>query len=553
MAEEQYWTLQNIPAKRGDILSSDGFPLATTQVSYLLYGEPKKIKNPLQVAYDIAKVLTGLRKNRYEDNAERDAYFESLKSHFYEVLSLDLGWVAMEHYLSEEERTAVLALGVEGLGFEGEPRRYYPEGTLAAHVMGFVGKDEHGEELGYFGIEGNFDGDLKGRPGKIIEEQGATGEPILVGEYRRAEPINGRNIVLTINRAVQYIVEKKLEEGVRKYGAASGSVIVMDPFTGDVIAMATFPTYDPGKFNELTEGELDEESKEISYAFERKNLAISQTYEPGSVMKPFTISTAVDLGKVTPQTTFEDNGPVVYSDYTINTWNGVHYGTQTVIQLLQKSNNIGAAWVGHLVGSRNLSNYLQTFGFGEVTGIDLEGEDTGIIRPYREWTDIDLATASFGQGVSATPLQVLNGFNAIANGGELFKPRIVSSVIQGSSKIDIPVNKTRDVISKGSSDTMVGMLIEAVDGGESKYFNLKNYKIAGKTGTAQIPVGGKYDPELTNATFMGFPATTRKFSMIVKLEKPSSSIFAAETAVPMWMDLANNLFKYYGIAPDSTI
>ena len=283
---------------------------------------------------------------------------------------------------------------------------------------------------------------------------------------------------------------------------------------------------------------------------ERRNLAISVTYEPGSVMKPFTISSAVDLGLVTPDTTFDDSGPVKYSDYYIDNWDGKHYGIQTIVQLLQKSNNIGAAWVGHKVGRDNLYNYLSNFGIGVRTGVDLEGEDSGVLRNIKEWTDIDLANISFGQGVSATALQVLNSMNSIANGGYLLQPKIISKISDEKGAVDIPVKVIRRVISKETSDTMVSLLEKAAEGGEAKYFVLKDYKIAGKTGTAQIPEGGRYSPTKTNATFVGFLSGEKNLSVIVRLEEPKTSIYAAETAVPLWMKIVSDLVKFYGIAPD---
>jgi cell division protein FtsI/penicillin-binding protein 2 len=190
------------------------------------------------------------------------------------------------------------------------------------------------------------------------------------------------------------------------------------------------------------------------------------------------------------------------------------------------------------------------FGLGTKTGIDLQGEDSGILHDYSSWTDIDLATASFGQGISATPLQVLNAFNVLANGGKYLRPRIVYRIVTDGKTVEIPVKQLRQVISKGTSDTITDMLIKTVDGGEAKFFNLKTYKIAGKTGTAQIPVGGKYDPSKTNATFVGYLSESRRFSMIVRLDKPVTSIYASETAVPLWMKITGDLVKYFGIAPD---
>ncbi len=559
LAQDQYWSLQEIPAKRGNIQSSDNFPLATTQLSYLLYAEPHKIKDPLQTANDIAHILVTNRTEYYNGEAQKDALFESYKSKFHEILNLDLRWAILEHYLSEEERTSISGLKIEGIGFEDEPKRYYPEDTLAAHVLGFVAKNERGEEQGYYGIEGSLDGDLRGKAGRVVEERDATGAPILVGGHDIVRPIDGRDITLTINRAIQYIVEKRLEEGVRSYGAVSGSVIVMNPFTGDILAMANFPSYHPSRFNDIEVQQnlnkvLDEENlgdSEINYGVERTNLAIAETYEPGSVLKALTISAGIDSGRISPSTTFVDNGKVSYSGHEIDNWDGKHHGVQDIAELLQKSNNIGAAWVGHVLGSKVLHDYLEDFGLGAVPGVGLEGDDTGILRAHTDWRDIDLANISFGQGISATPLQILNAFNAIANGGDLMQPRIISQVREQDKVINIPVKKVRTVISKESSNTMVDLLTKAVAGGESKYFNLQGYNIAGKTGTAQIPVGGKYDPKKTNTTFVGFLTNSKKFSMIVRLDRPSTSTYAAETAVPLWMQITDDLVKYFGVPPDS--
>ncbi|MBU1132992.1 penicillin-binding protein, partial [Patescibacteria group bacterium] len=194
--------------------------------------------------------------------------------------------------------------------------------------------------------------------------------------------------------------------------------------------------------------------------------------------------------------------------------------------------------------------YFKNFGLGSKTSIDLEGEDAGILRDVDEWTDIDLATAAFGQGVSTTPLQLLNAFNVIANGGYLLEPRVIDRIISSDWETDIPTKNVRRVISKETADTMVDLLEKAAEGGEAKYFMLNNYRVAGKTGTAQIPEGGKYSPNRTNATFVGFLAGSKEFSMIVKLEEPQESVYAAETAAPLWMDIAKELVKFYGLVPD---
>jgi len=556
LAQDQYWNLSVIPAKRGDIRSSDDFVLAGTQIHYLLYLEPKKVDDIYKAAHDLSDVLAKYRLSELEKDAEEigetetdydEAHiFQRYYDKMLEDLESDLYWVIVEHNLTPVQKEEIEALGIDGIGFEEEPVRYYPEDTLCSHVLGFVAFNEQGEKQGYFGMEGALNGDLKGKPGRILEERDALGNPILVGGYKKSAPIEGRDIVLTVNRTIQYMVEKELARGIEEYDAKSGSVIVMDPFTGEVLAMANYPTYNPSVFDYEDIEDPDSHRK----PFERKNLAISQTYEPGSVMKPFTVSAAIETGKVTPNTTFNDKGPVQYSDYVIDNWDGKHHGVQTIVQLLEKSNNIGAAWVGHLVGAKDLAHYLKEFGFGKRTEIELEGEDTGVIRDYETWTDIDLATASFGQGLSATPLQVINGFNVFANGGFLLQPKIVSKIIDEDEVIEMPTKQIDRVISKETADTMTSMLNSAAESGEASYFMIKNYKISGKTGTAQIPVGGKYDPEKTNATFVGYLTESKKFTMLVKLEEPRASVYAAETAVPLWMDIADELVKYFGIPPD---
>ncbi|MFC1622317.1 peptidoglycan D,D-transpeptidase FtsI family protein, partial [Patescibacteria group bacterium] len=543
LAQEQYWDLSVLPARRGDIISKDGFTLAGTQTHYLLYIEPKKLREPHETGRHLAEILSKMK--AVEEKEEEELY-----NHFYdkvvEIAKSDLYWYVISRNLTPIQKEEIQELQIPGVGFEEEPVRYYPEDTLGAHILGFVAYNESGEKQGYFGIEGSFNEDLKGKEGRVLQETDASGNPILLGEYKSSDTVKGRDIVLTIDRSVQYIVEKKLSEGVKSYDAKSGSIVVMEPGSGEIIAMANYPTYHPNDFRDYEESNEEARRKEI----EKRNLSISQTYEPGSVLKPVTVASAINLNLVTPQTTFDDRGPVSYSGYVINNWDFKHHGVQTITQLLEKSNNVGAAWLGHVIGAENLHKYLTSFGIGSRSKIELEGEDTGNIRPYDTWTDIDLATAAFGQGVSATPLQVLNAFNTLANGGILFKPKIVSEIRDFDKTIELPASNLGRVISVETSDTLTEMLVNAAHSGEAKFFLLKNYIIAGKTGTAQISIEGKYDPLKTNVTFAGYLANSKKFSMIVKLEEPRASIYAAETAVPLWMDIADELIKYYGIPAD---
>lgn len=551
LGQNQYWAVQNVEAERGSIFSSDGFLLAGTKASYLMYGEPKVIQNKDEAARILAEVLAGMEGPAGEEEGEaavRD--FGHYYKNIYDSLNLDLYWVPLQRDLTPEQMEIIKKKNLEGIGFQKEPKRYYPEGALASHVLGFVASNERGEKTGYYGIEGALNDDLSGKPGKILEEKDAAGNPILAGGYRESSAMPGRSIVLTIDRSVQYMAEKKIKEGVEKYDAVSGSVIVMDPHTGRVIAMANYPTYDPSKFWVEESEPEDEADKSDRKRVERRNLAIQQTYEPGSVMKPMTVSAAVDLSLVTANTTYEDAGPVYYSGHKVDNWDFKHHGILTITQLLELSNNIGAAWVGHQVGVERLREYMANFGYGRRTGIELEGEDTGILREASTWTDIDLANISFGQGISATPLQVLNAFNVIANGGQLYQPQIISKIYDGERALEMKPKPIRRVISKETADEMLKMLENAAEHGEAKYFVLKDYRIAGKTGTAQIFKDGEYAAEDTNATFVGFLSGDKKISLIVKLEEPKSSIYASLTAVPLWMEIATELAKFYGIAPD---
>ena len=564
-AEGQYLGQSNIPAKRGNIYSADGYLLAGARSNYLLFAEPKKIEDPEKIASYLADLLSDVRfgKNSEASDADDDIEEETIViksptkeemytkyfNDFKNSISKDLFWVPVIRDITPEEKKLIEDSKIPNLGFDEYPARYYPEGSLASHVLGFVASDEKGEKIGYFGIEGKLNEELKGKSGRVIEDTDAVGNPILMGEYKEIPPVQGRDVILTINRSVQYIVEKKLKEDVEKYGAISGTVIIMNPFTGDIVAMANYPTYDPDDFNEGEEVDPNTGRKNLV----RKNSAIADTYEPGSVIKPLTVSAAIDLGIVSPSTTFVDNGPVRYSDYVIDNWDGKHHGVQTITELLQKSNNIGAAWVGHQVGAKKLYEYFYNFGMGSRTGVDLEGEDTGILRDIKDWTDIDIANISFGQGMSATTLQVLNAFNVIANGGNLMQPKIISKIIDENGDHEIPSKVVKRVISKETADTMVDLLEKAAEGGEAKFFILKDYRISGKTGTAQIPEGGKYSPDKTNATFVGFLTSTKTLSMIVKFEQPKTSVYAAETSTPTWMSLVSELVKFYGIPPDVVI
>ncbi|MEZ6255800.1 MAG: penicillin-binding protein 2 [Patescibacteria group bacterium] len=552
LALNQHWSKQQLKAKRGNILSKDGHVLATSQTSYRLYIEPKKIQNAGELSDVLATQLT----KDISDDVKRANRYSYYLNYIKEGAQKDLYWYSIARYLTPQEKNELLKLDLVGVGFDPEPVRFYPEVSLASHLLGFVASDKEGNDIGYYGIEGYFNGDLAGKSGSVQEERDVSGTPILIGGHVSIPPINGSDIITTIDRSLQYMVEQKLEASVKATKSKTGTVIIMNPTTGDILAMANYPTFNPGFFTaDKIEESLDKKdilsdvnlentgSEELpKYAEQRANLAITQTYEPGSVIKPLTLATALDLDIISTTSTFTDSGPVEYSGYYIDNWNKQHHGLQDMTQLLEKSNNIGAAWVGHQVGASNMSTYLQNFGYGKRTGVELEGEDSGVIHESKNWVDIDLANISFGQGFSATALQVLNSFNAFANKGVIMKPRIVSAIVSDNKLIELEPKVYATPIKPDTAKKVTQLMQNALKLAE---LELKGYSIAGKTGTAQISYEGSYSDDKTNVTFVGYIPEAGNFTMIAKLEEPKTATLANQTVVPLWLDIAQELVSYY--------
>jgi cell division protein FtsI/penicillin-binding protein 2 len=445
-------------------------------------------------------------------------------------------WSPILHKVDEETIQKLKALNVKGLGFEKEPKRYYPESSMAAQLLGFVGLDQNGNDVGYFGLEGYYNRELQGKAGSVTIEKDVTGAPILVGESIRIEPENGSTMILWLDRTIQNIVEQRLAEGIAKYGAKEGSVVVMDPTTGGILAMASYPSYHPGQYQQF--------DRELY-----KNPIVASQYEPGSTFKALVMGAAIDKGLIKATSIFDETGPVVVSDYTIRTWNNEYNGHLTMTQVLEHSSNVGMVYVEKLLGKDAFVKFIKDVGFGIPTNIDLEDESSPIARKDRDWKEIDLATASFGQGIAVTPLQMVRATAAIANGGWLMEPHMVKKMQDTNGRtIDIKPKKVRQIMSSATSQVVTEMMTAAVDNGEAKWAKPKGYRIAGKTGTAQIPVAGHYDATKTIASFVGFaPADKPKFAMLVTLREPSSSQWGSETAAPLFFNIARDIFLYMGI------
>lgn len=538
MAESQHFRKVELGATRGNIYYSDGFALASSNPVFSLYGLPKTINSDQksEVASRIARIIWDAE-NPQRSEEDKSGLLE-LELDIKEKLSRDLYWVLLRKGISLEVKKSIEHLSLKGLGFEPLSGRFYPEGSSAAHILGFVGLNARGEDTGYFGLEGFYEGELKGVTGYVKHEKDAFGLPILIGRFLTNEAKNGKDLNLNVDRVVQYTVEQSLKKGIKKYGAQAASAVVIDPKTGAILALAAYPNYDPIKYFNFP--------KEYY-----KNSVVAEQYEPGSTFKVLVMAAAINEDAVKVDTRCDIcDGPIQIAGFSIKTWNSKYYPDSLMKDVIVHSDNTGMVFTGRKLGVDKFYSYLQDFGFGKYTNIDLQGESSPEIRPKSEWREIDLATASFGQGIAVTPIQMVRAVSVIANGGNLMEPHVVSKITDSYSSYEIKPKVIRQVISKATAKIVTEMMVAAVEEGEAKAYKPKGFKIAGKTGTAQIPVAGHYDPNKTIASFVGFaPADNPKFVMLIRYDQPSSSIYGSETAAPTFFEIAKELLTYYKIAP----
>ncbi len=569
-AEQQRTSSKEVDAPRGSILFSDKSVLASVQPTFLVYVQPQVIKNDPKLGQHGVEVYqrdfaSKLAEVFYEDDqlkhppietqdsspsaqvvvdpeALKKQQIENIKTDILDKLGKYLYWVSLGRKVDVATREKIEKLNLLGIGFEESSSRFYPEGSSSAHLLGFVGSDVYGEETGYFGLEGFYNGELRGKKGLLSEERDALGLPILIGKFFNREPQPGKTLILNIDRSVQHIAEEKLKQGMQKFQAKSGSVVIMDPQTGNILAMASLPSYDPAKV--------------LDYPKENfKNPITADGYEPGSTFKVLVMSSAINEGVVTPDTICDTcAGPVNLGGFTIRTWDNKYHPNATMTDVIIHSDNTGMVFVSQKLGLDKLYSYITKFGFGENTGIDLQDEATPDLRPRQDWKEIDQATASFGQGISVTALQVVRAVGAIANGGKLMEPHVVSEIKDQKNSFKINPRIIDQPITPQTAEAVKEIMVKAVDLGEAQYYKkaegVSKFKISGKTGTAQIPVAGHYDASKTIASFVGFaPADNPKFVMLVRFAEPKASIFGADTAAPTFFDIAKDLFTYYGIAP----
>lgn len=551
VASEQHLTTVTIESPRGRIYSSDGSLLVSNKPAYLLYALIPDIKKTVLQGHkyeekveDIVDKLTPIL---YQEEISHTKDPEKLSRKEKETIEANLKnrlttqlnntnfvWVPLARKVSKESLEKIEKLEINGLGSEEQSVRFYPEGMLGSSVLGFVGKDNEGNDEGYLGIEGFYQDQLQGRTGKLTQEVDAAGRPIIAVDNAESRPKEGLDLQLTIDRTVQYTVEKYLFDGARKYGAKVASAVVLDPRNGDVLAIANYPSFDPNKWSSY-------ESEAL------RNSAISDAYEPGSTFKALTAASSLDAGVVKTDTICPCSGPIKISGYEVQTWNNKYNPNSTMAQILQHSDNVGAAFWGEQLGKKRFISYIKNFGIGSALGLDLQGEETGLIKKLQDWGDIDLVTASFGQGISTTALQMAASFGAIANDGLLMKPHVLKKIQTKDKEVVTQSKEVRRVIKPEVAAIMKELLLSAVEKGEARRIVPKGIRVGGKTGTAQIPLNGRYDPGKTVASFVGFgPIEDPRFVMIIKYVEPTP-IYGAETAEPTFFKIAQELYNYWGI------
>lgn len=518
-AERQHQKVIPLTPQRGTIFDSHDEPLALSLDVDSIYLEPQKIEDPQRTAGQLAKALQlpvkGLRSK----------------------LGSEKNFLWVKRQVTPKESERVRALELPGVGFIKEHRRYYPNSELGAQVMGFTGLDPEGLE----GLELKYDADLLGEGGFLVMERDALGRGIAAGEKVVQGAARGSDLYLTLDKNLQYIAEKELAAGVESCHARAATVVVMDPASGQILAMANQPDYNPNAFYRFRPSQW-------------RNRALTDTYEPGSTLKMFLLAAALNEGVVKAGDTIDCEkgswrvgGKVIHDHHP--------YGRLTVPEVLKVSSNIGAAKIGEALERDRFYRYLRDFGFGEPSGIELPGEQAGLLRKPSQWFEVDLAAISFGQGLTVTPLQVATATAAIANGGALMEPYVVRKVVNAYGEVvekHLP-RVRRQVVSPEVARRIRDMLVMVTeDGGTGTLAAVPGYQVAGKTGTAQKvdPVTGTYSRDKTVASFVGFvPAKDPKLVILVVMDEPAGRTFGGLVAAPVFSRIAGQALRYLKVPP----
>jgi len=532
-ASNYAYALRTFYPDRGEIYDRGGHLLAGNKSVYEIGVDLNTVKDPHAIAFAVSAELA-MDYSQILDTIQNPP--EGLS---YVVIAdfIEPGQAMnlqeLKKALQEQAPEGTLG-GLIGLQFKSHPQRSYPENSLASNIIGFVSR----EGRGYFGIEEKYDTLLAGNAVQVL----VPTDPNKAFEIPRVP--DGTTLVLTINRDLQAVAEQILDEALITYGAQGGTIVVMDPRNGELLAMAVTPRMDLNQF--WNYGTIYNNASEF-------NPAISMPYEPGSVVKILTMAAALDTGTVTPATTYLDTGSILVGGANIQNWDQEPWGVQDMIGCLQHSLNVCMATLSTQMGAGTFYSYMDNFGFGQLTGVDLAGEAAGRLKipGDADWYPVDLGTNSFGQGVTATPIQVMMAASSIANNGRTVTPHALYAMMRDGRQYDVPAQFAGSPISEQTADTLSAMLAVSLES-EGSLALVPGYRVAGKTGTAEIPVNGFYDSSQTNTSFIGWgPIDDPQFMIYVWLERPSASIWGSETAAPVFGEMAEKAVILLDIPPDT--
>ncbi len=517
-ANRQHLRVISIPGKRGTISDRNGRELAVSLEVSSVFAQPFQIERPEEIARKLSPVL------------------KIPASEISRKLRLDKSFVWVQRKVEPAQAEAISAMALPGIYLLPESKRYYPKQEMAAHLLGFVGMDDKGLE----GIEFQYEEFLGGGFINMAGYQDALGRFIYKAENGNSG--QGYNLELTIDEVIQYIAEKELQAAIQKSRALGGSIIVMDPKTGEILAMANWPTFNPNRF-----------SRYLSSI--RRNGIIEDTYEPGSTFKAFMAAAAIEEGLIHPKDLlFGENGTIQVAGITVNDYK--KFGWLTFQQAIEYSSNVGAIKVGLLLGKRRYYDYIRDFGFGSKTGIDLPGEASGKVRRPREWSGLSLPSISIGQELAVTPIQLLSAISAIANGGFLVKPYVVQAIKAPDGEVVKRFSPLilRRVISEETTRTLTGILEGVVENGTGKKAAIEGYRVAGKTGTSQKldKATGRYSHERVVASFAGYvPAEDPRLAILVVIDEPQLFHWGGSIAAPVFKEVSQGALKYLKVPPSS--
>ena len=519
LGERQHLKEWIVLPKRGALFDRAGEPLAVSMESQSVYARPHRIQDPEKLSQSLAQIL----KLRAADIKQK--------------LTSDKPFVWIKRQVSSPEAEKIQALNLPGIGMFYEPNRHYPLGQLAGHVIGFVGRDSEGLE----GVELKYNDYIRGEAGSSVTERDALGRRVLVQGVERLRIPPGSDVHLTLNTSIQHSAEKELEAAIVKYRAKAGVAIVMEPFTGEVLALANYPAFDPNNYSKQS-------------AEQWRNRAVTDGFEPGSTFKTILAAAALEEGVVGKEDLFYcEMGKYSYAGKIIHDTHP--HGWLSFSKILQVSSNIGFTKLAEKLKKDRYFKYIEKFGFGQVSGIDVPGEVPGLLRKPETWSTIDLATHAFGQGISTTPLQMVMAYTAIANGGFLMRPYVTRRVIspQGEVVLEMQPHMVRRVISEKTAKSLAAMLRDATnEGGTGMMANVDGFEVAGKTGTAQKadPIHGGYAAKKRVASFVGFvPANEPRLVALVLIDEPEVNVYGGVVAAPVFRNITQAALRHLAIAP----